>query len=194
MEDHQRQESAEPGERQRRENGQRMDEALVQDAEDHVDHGDGHEQQHAEALQRRLERLRRPLEGGGHARRQGDARGLLDFRDCVAERVARLEVERERHRRQLSGVVDHRRTDGRGKLRHRAERHELSGGGADVDHRQRLRVLLELGGELHDDLVSVVRRVDGRDLPRGVRGEERVLDLLRGQPQSAWGSSSAGRC
>ena len=35
----------------------------------------------------------------------------LDARDRVAERDARLQVERERHRRQLADVVDRQRAD-----------------------------------------------------------------------------------
>ena len=39
------------------------------------------------------------------------ARELLDLRDRVAERDAGLQVERERHRRQLADVVDRLRPD-----------------------------------------------------------------------------------
>ena len=61
FEDQQCQERAESGKRQRRENRQRMDEALVQNAENHVDDGDGEYEQQSESLQRRLECLSRSL-------------------------------------------------------------------------------------------------------------------------------------
>ena len=59
LEDHQREQRAEPGEGQARENGERVDEALVQNAEHQVDHQDGEDQQDQQALLRLLERLRR---------------------------------------------------------------------------------------------------------------------------------------
>ena len=61
-EEHQREQRADAGRRQARENRERMDEALVEDAEHDVDHQDRQHQQDAHALQRALERLRRALE------------------------------------------------------------------------------------------------------------------------------------
>ena len=56
LEDHQRQQRAEPGERQARQDRERVDEALVQDAEHEVDHQDREDQQDQQALLGVLER------------------------------------------------------------------------------------------------------------------------------------------
>ena len=53
----------------------------------------------------------------------------------------------------------------------------------DVDHRQCLGVLLELGGELHDHLICIIRSIYRRYLSCSIGREERVLDLLRGEPE-----------
>ncbi len=49
LEDEEREQRAEPGERKARQNGERVDEALVQDAEHEVDHHDREDQEHAAA-------------------------------------------------------------------------------------------------------------------------------------------------
>ena len=78
---------------------------------------------------------------------------------------------------QLARVVDRERPRVLRDRRDRGQRHELALVRADVEQRERRRVGLELGRELHDHLVLVGRRVDRRDLPRAVGGVERVLDL-----------------
>ena len=62
MPDLEREQRADAGRRQRRENRQRVDEALVEDAEDQVDHDDRRQDQHRHVRQRGLERLRIALE------------------------------------------------------------------------------------------------------------------------------------
>ncbi len=64
-EQHQDGQRADAGRRQARQDGQRMDEAFVEDAEDDVDHQHGGEQQHALVGDRLLEDLRAALEAGG---------------------------------------------------------------------------------------------------------------------------------
>ena len=112
-EDHQREQRAERRERQAGENRDRVDEALVQHAEDHVDHEDREQRAARAALLRRLERLRRAREA-----RRRPSRGRISLRDALAPPPiavpsddARREVERERHRRELAGVVHRHRTD-----------------------------------------------------------------------------------
>ena len=85
----QRQQRAEPGERQRREDRERVDEALVEDAEHHVDDEDREHEQQPEPLHRGLERLRRALEVGVIGRRQRLAREPVDLLGRLAERDAR---------------------------------------------------------------------------------------------------------
>ena len=65
----------------------------------------------------------------------------------------------------------------------RAEGHQSALLGPDVEHAERRDVALKLGEQLHDHHVLVVRREDGRHLPRSVRVVERTLDLFRSDAQ-----------
>ena len=139
-----------------------MDEALVQDAQDEIDHEHGGEEQHAQTLDGGLEGLRGALErggeGGGHAELALEPADLLHR---VAQRYSGLEIEGEGHGGQLAQMVDGERAHATRELGHRVERHELARRGADVEHAERVGIVLELGQELHHDPVLVGRRVDG---------------------------------
>ncbi len=107
-----RQQRADTGRRQGRQNGERMDEALVEDAENDVDHDQRGRDQGRLARQRRLERLgialERPDDPGG----QVDlARGLADRIDRLAERHARAQVEAQGDGGKLPLVRDRQRAD-----------------------------------------------------------------------------------
>src|SRR6266496_909963 len=155
-----------------------MDEALVQDAQDEVDHEHGGEEQHAQALDGRLEGLRRTLERrgerGGHPELALEAAYLLHR---IAQRHAGLEVEGDGHGRQLAQVVDGERTHAARQLGYRVEGDELARGRADVEHAEGVGVVLVLRQELHHDPVLVGRRVDRRDLGRPIGVIEGALDL-----------------
>src|SRR3989454_11673215 len=72
------------------------------------------------ALERRLKRLGRALEAPDDRDREPElALDLLDLRHRLAERHAGLEVERDRHRRELAQVRDRQRPDGRRQTRDR---------------------------------------------------------------------------
>ena len=88
---------AEARRRQAGQNDQRLREALIQNAEDDVDHDDRHDEHEAETLQRLLKRLRRALEFRGDRRRQCGPGGFLDGVHRIAERMAGFEVERQVH-------------------------------------------------------------------------------------------------
>ena len=103
-----------------------MHEALVEDAEDDVDDEDGDQQQDAQPLLRRLKRLRRPGEAGGDRRGERLARQLVHLVDGGAERHARRQVERDRHRRHLARVRDAQRPDRVLEVRHVGERNHLA--------------------------------------------------------------------
>ena len=126
LEQHQDQQRADAGRRQAGNDGDRVDEALVEDAEHHIGGEDRRQHQDALALQRVLEHLRRALEAGrDRAPASCDlALDLLDRVDRLAEREARREVERDRHRRLLALVVDLQRSDRRHDPGHRRERHD----------------------------------------------------------------------
>ena len=66
----QRQQRADAGRRQAGDDRDRVDEALVEDAEQHIGGEDRRQHQHALPLQRFLEHLRRALEAGGDRGRQ----------------------------------------------------------------------------------------------------------------------------
>src|SRR5213593_5277762 len=91
-----------------------MDEALVEDPQHEVDHEDRDDEEEPLALERGLERLRRALEAPDDRRREPELPlGLLHFRHRLAERHAGLEVERDRHRRELAQMRDRQGPDGR---------------------------------------------------------------------------------
>ena len=145
---------------------------------------------------------------GQRARRRLRARCV----STVAERRARLQAERDRHRRQLAVVVDRLRSDHllscaracraarpSRRLRGRAlpsgrrlpsQRRVLPlppppwrRRRLEIEQRQRRRIGLELRRELEQHLVFVDRRVDRRDPARAVGVVERVLDLVGGDAE-----------
>ena len=184
LEEQQREQRAEARGRQARQNDQRLREALVENAEHDVDHDDRHHEHEAEALQRLLKRLRRrPGISSMTVAGSVVAGGFLDGVHRIAERVARLEVERQVHRWKLAGVADRQRPDAGRHRRHRVERDELAARRSHVQHRQRCRILLELRRDLQNDLVLVARRVDLRNLPRAVGVEQRRLHLIHRQAE-----------
>ena len=137
-----------------------------------------------EALQRVLERLRRCPGTRGDRRRQRRRGRRLNLVHRIAERKARRQVERDRHRRQLAEVIDLERPDvglqpGDRLERDRAARRSSGRSSSDIAAGS----LLELRRDPQDHLILIVRRVDLRDLPRAVGVVERVLDLVRGQAE-----------
>ena len=105
--DHQRQQGADSRRRQGREDGDRVDEALIEHAQDDVDGEDRGGDQHELVVERILEGEGGPLEVGQDAGREGDlALGALDGVDRLAEGCAWREVEGDGHRRELADVID----------------------------------------------------------------------------------------
>ena len=165
-----------------------MDDAFVQDAEHDVDRDQRERDQERLARQRLLERLRRSLERTARGRRQADLqRCLVDRVDRLAERDGGREVERDRHRRELSLVVHRQRRLRLGHLRERRERHHVATAAAHEDRLQRLRVLLELRLHLEDHAVLVELRVHRRHLALAVGVVERVVDRRRGDAEPGRG-------
>ena len=107
MEDHQHQQRADPGRGQCRQDRDRVNEAFVENAEDDVDDDERRRDEDRLAGQRRDERIGIALEAGRQRGRLAEL--LLDLvnrSDGVADRYARLQVERQRHRRELALVID----------------------------------------------------------------------------------------
>ena len=127
-EQHQRQNGADAGRGQRRENGDRVDVALIEHAEHDVDRDDRGQDQPGLAGQRFREF------GGVAGIDADDAAGHADPRfdrldrlDGIAERRAGREVEAERDRRKLRLMRDRQRRGGARQRRHRRQRHLRAG-------------------------------------------------------------------
>jgi hypothetical protein len=91
-EQHQREQCTETRRWQARENRQRVNETLVQDAEDDVDHEDCEQKNPSETAYRILKCLRRSLEAAADGSRQRACR-LLHLRNGIAQRHTGLQVE-----------------------------------------------------------------------------------------------------
>ena len=161
-----------------------MDEALIEDAEHDVDNQNRDDQEQALSAQGGLERLRRPLEAA--AQGDGQPQRALERGDPahrVAQRDPRLQVERDREGGQDAQMVHGEGPGAARDPRDRAQRNQPPSGGANVEHRHRDRVLLVAGLQLQDHPVLVSRGVDRRDLSGAVGVVERVLDLVRREPE-----------
>ena len=90
--------------------GDRVDHAFVEHAEDEIDDEERRGDQERRARQRRLEGLGVALEARGQRKRLAElVLDLLDGADRLPDRDARREIERDRHRRELALMVDDER-------------------------------------------------------------------------------------
>ena len=109
-EHHQDRERADAGRRQRRQDGDRVDVALVENAEDQIDHDQRRQDQQRHGAERLLERLRGALEAGGERGRRAELdHRLLHGIGRLAERHALREVEADGDRRELALMADRER-------------------------------------------------------------------------------------
>ena len=100
-EEHERQQRAHAGRRQRGENGDGVNEALVENAEHDVDGDQRGQNQQRFIGERIVERCRGALEVGLQAGREVEILGhLVDVVDGRAQRGVRRQVERNRDRRE----------------------------------------------------------------------------------------------
>ena len=181
-EQHQRGDRAGARGGQGRQDRQRVDVALVEDAEDQVDHEQGRQDQHRHGAQRGLEGLGVALEGADQRRRHPHlALGLLDGLGGGAERSALRQVEADGDGRELPLVADRQRLGlARRPLGEGRERHLLARGrGADVDLVQAVHLALQLGQDLHHHVVAVLLGEVLRHLALAEGVVERVVDHLR---------------
>ena len=99
----QSQQRAEDRRRQSGKNGEGVDEALVENPQDDVDHQDGDDQQDRHAAERFLELLDGALEIGAQSGRHAQfLNGLIHPVGGLPQRKAGRQVERYRHRGKLS--------------------------------------------------------------------------------------------
>ena len=185
--DPQDQQRTEAGRRQRRQDRQRVDVALVQQAEHDV-HGDQRGRDQVRLRRQRVaERLRRTLEAA-EQRGRGVHLALrrVDRLRGVAERVAGREVERQRDRGELPLVADRqvrglRRVD----VHERRQRHLLvRDRRRDVELVEDRRILLHLRRRFENHVVAVELREVLRDLALADRVVQRRVDQRRRDPEA----------
>ena len=184
MEYQERGQSAQAGRGQAGENGEGVNETLVQNPQHHVDHQNGHDQQHSHAAQRGLVCRGSSLKTGADGGREGFARQFLDAVDGVAKRNTGQQVERDGDRRQLAEMRDGERTGFRLQPGYRVERHQFPRVGANVEQGQAIGVALVCRQQFHDHVVGVGGHVDVGDFARAIRVVQSVLDLLCGDAES----------
>ena len=106
--------------------------------------------------------------------------GPLDRVDCVAERAARREIERERDGGELPLTAHHKRG---GRFRHLGEHiqgHLASAEGPDIEKLQRPRTLLKLRHHFQHDTILIQLGKHRRHLPLAERVIQRIDNDLRG--------------
>ncbi len=189
--DHQREQRAHARGRQRREDRDGVDVALVQHAQHDVHRDDRGQDQQQRVVERGLERQRRALEVDGDRRRHAQL-GLrgADRLHGLAQRRALGEVERDGGRGELPDVVDDERTgpldDGRdGRQRHLHRRGACRRRVLRLQRRERaglraaLRVLPHVGPDAGGRDVDAVERARPRGELRLHLEHDAVLARLR---------------
>ena len=180
----QRGERAEAGEGQRRENREGVDEALVEDAEHHVDDEDGRRRaagpsprsDDCEGLGRALE-LRVLIVAGSTLRAASFAAATASLRPCPGATL-KLTVTAGSCPAWFTESGPTPGSPPPASATARAARAR-----AHVQAVEGRGLALRTWIELQDDLVAVVRREDRRDLARAVGAVERVLDLVDADAQ-----------
>ena len=132
MKEHQGQQGPHPGGRQAREDGHGVDEALVEDAQDHVDDQDGHDQQEPQALHGGLEGLGRALElvvmvAGNICRATFSTAATASPRAAPGFRLKEMVTAG-----QLAHVVDGQGAQVPGQGGQGVQGHQLAAGGTDI--------------------------------------------------------------
>src|SRR5260221_2376455 len=122
-----------------------MDEALVEHAQDHVDHEYGQHEQNEKTLLRGEEGLGRAREAARYRRRQHVLRFALHIAERGAQRDTRREIKGDRDRRKLAGMVHRHWADARCEPRYRVEWNDLPLRRPHPELAERLDVLLKLG-------------------------------------------------
>src|SRR5262245_46093563 len=156
-----------------------MNVTLVQDSEHDIYDHYRHNQQYPEISERGLKRLGGAMETGADRVRQGAGRDLLDLRNRVTQREARLQIKGDCYCGKLAVMVDRLRTGFVRYVRQRVERNQAPGAGFEIQKRERLRIGLILRHQLEHDLVFIDIGIDGRYPARTVSVVQRIFDLVR---------------
>ena len=182
----QRQQGANRGRRQRRENGHRVNGALVEHAEHDV-HGQHCGQNQPQGIAKRCaEGFGGALEAQLHADRQRQLLlHRLDRLDCLAQRRTGRQVEGNSRGRKLPLVVDQQRRTALVNLRNAGQRNRAAVSAGDVQITQAVRCAGKLRVHLHDHAVLVGLGKQGRDLPltKGVIQRVGHVGDIQAQPR-----------
>ena len=178
--DHEREHRAGAGRRQRRQNGQRVHEALVEDAEHDVDRRQRGGDQPRLVRERLLEHAcavpwNDPwmLAGMPMSRAARSMAPTASPSDAPGP-----QIERQRDGRKLRLVIDGERRSGSAECGDSAESGTSAAGCArDVDRVERLGLLPVLGRDLHHDAVLIQAGIDRRDLALAERVVQRLVDV-----------------
>src|ERR1044072_2141111 len=134
---------------------------LVKNREDHVHHKHRERHQDRQTRNRATKRQRLTLQLRTHSRRNDLRRRIRDVVRRIAERDARLEIEEERHARELVQVVHGLWTQRRLPRYQLTERHEFAAViRLDVEQRQVLRLLTHGVFHLENHLVLILGLLD----------------------------------
>ena len=182
MEQHQHRDRAHAGRGKRRENRDRMDVALVENAENEIDHDERREDQERHRRERILEGLGISLEARDDRAWQFQIGfDALDGVRRLAERRALREVEADGDRRELSLVADRQGLNRRRRPFCEGRKRHLPAGRrrAQEDLVERRRVALQRRQHLHDHVIARELREILADLALAEGIIKRVVDELR---------------
>src|SRR6266851_1180530 len=184
MKQQQRQNRAHARRRQRRQNRDRVNVALIQHTQHNVDDDQRRQNQQRLILQRSLKRPRRSLKLRIHTGRHIQLRLRPVHRiHRIADRLARRQIERDRHSRELALVTDHQRRRLLFEVSKRRQRHLRPIRTLHINVAERSRIPLKLRSYLQHHVILVLLRKDRRHLPLRKRIIQRIVDVLRCNPQ-----------
>lgn len=170
-------EASEEGWGQGAHDGDGVDQILVEDAEDDVDHEEGDEEEEVEGGERGLEDVGGPLHFADDARGEVAYREGIDSIDGVAEGDVVGEVEGDADGGESVEVVDGRGADRFFDIDELYEGDEVIARGADVELREDGGIAVVFGEGFDEHFVLVEGGIDEGDLIIGVGVLEKVLDL-----------------
>src|SRR5437763_328650 len=180
-----RKERADASGRNRGENRDGMDEALIQNAKNNVDGGERRKDEDALIGQGVLKSLSGTLEysvnGVGNVKFAASGFNVLDGR---TEGGTGSKIEREGNGRENSLVIDGKGGVGRLVMSKGAEGNELAGFGGDINGFQSFRGTLHLGGDFHHHVVLIQAFVDVGDLALAESVTQSVVDVLNGDAEA----------
>ena len=176
---HEREQRAEPGRGQRREDRERVYQVLIEDTQHEID---GDKSREDEKRRRGLLLLKgKRLAGKLHVNRTGYMEILPDLQDLrqnLADADILSGVEADGHGRELARVVDRKRYAGKTFRRNGRKRHLLTAVAVYENTVEPLQVSLHVKVGFEDDVVLIAEIVNRRDRALRERIVQSVVDVL----------------